>query len=109
MTQEGLIAGTPAYMSPEQARSSADLDTRSDIYSLGALAYFLLTSRPPFVRETAVQTLAAHLTDAVSPPANLRADLPADLQEVVLRCLVKAPALRYQSAGEVERALAERD
>lgn len=107
LTQVGLIAGTPDYMSPEQARGSADVDARSDIYSLGALAYFLLTGHPPFERETAVQTLAAHLADEVASPATLRADLPADLEGIVLRCLAKTPSLRYQSAGEVESALTE--
>src|SRR5262249_49166179 len=60
LTQEGAIPGTPAYMSPEQG-AGIDLDARSDLYSLGAVAYFLLTGRPPFARASAVQTLAAHL------------------------------------------------
>src|SRR5262249_34399823 len=59
LTLDGAIHGTPAYMSPEQAAGKGDLDARSDLYSLGAVAYFLLTGRPPFVRDSAVQTLAA--------------------------------------------------
>jgi eukaryotic-like serine/threonine-protein kinase len=105
LTRDGAIAGTPAYMSPEQAAGRADVDARSDLYSLGAVAYFLLTGRPPFVRPTAVQTLAAHLNEPVIPPDQLRADVPADLQAVVLRCLEKDPARRYPDAGELARAL----
>src|SRR5215831_5006090 len=56
LTLEGAIAGTPAYMSPEQAAGKSDLDGCSDIYSLGAVAYFLLTGEPPFVMQTAMQT-----------------------------------------------------
>jgi serine/threonine-protein kinase len=109
LTQEGAIAGTPAYMSPEQAAGKAELDGRSDIYSLGCVAYFLLTGRPPFVQETAVQTLAAHLGEAVTPLTSHRPDVPADLQDVVLRCLAKEPAQRFQSADELEHALARCD
>jgi serine/threonine-protein kinase len=106
LTREGAIAGTPAFMSPEQAAGRADLDGRSDLYSLGAVAYFLLTGRPPFERDTVVQTLAAHLGEAPLPPARHRPDVPDDLQAVVLRCLAKDPARRFPAAGELDRALA---
>jgi serine/threonine-protein kinase len=105
LTQEGAIAGTPAYMSPEQAAGQADLDGRSDLYSLGAVAYFLLTGQPPFVRNTAVQTLAAHLGEPVLAPDQHQPDVPADLQAVVLRCLEKEPARRFQDAARLEQAL----
>jgi serine/threonine-protein kinase len=91
LTQEGAIAGPPAYISPEQAAGKEDVDGRSDLYSLGAVAYFLLTGRPPFVRDGAVQTLAAHLGEPVVAPDRHRPDVPADLQAVVLRCLEKGP------------------
>jgi serine/threonine-protein kinase len=107
LTQEGAIAGTPAYMSPEQAAGRTDLDGRSDLYSLGAAAYFLLTGQPPFIRGTVVQTLAAHLGDAVVPPDRHRPDLPADLQAVLLRCLEKEPAQRFQDAQSLEQALGQ--
>src|SRR4029079_17260130 len=78
-----------------------------DLYSLGAVAYFLLTGRPPFERETVVQTLAAHLDEDVLAPDNHCGDVPGDLQAVVLRCLEKAPAQRFQSALEMEQGLAD--
>src|SRR5262249_30093119 len=84
----------------------ADLDGRSDLYSLGAVAYFLLTGQPPFVRKTAVQTLAAHLGEPVVAPDRLRADVPADVQAVLLRCLGKGPRRRVQDASHLEQALA---
>jgi serine/threonine-protein kinase len=106
LTRDGMIAGTPAYMSPEQAAGQADPDARSDIYSLGAVAYFLLTGEPPFARATAVQTLAAHLGETVAPPDLLRPDVPADLQAVVLRCLEKDPGRRFANADALDQALA---
>jgi serine/threonine-protein kinase len=93
-------------MSPEQADGKQDLDARSDIYSLGAVAYFLLTGQPPFVRPTPLQTLIAHLHDAAAPLDQLRPDVPADLQAVVLRCVEKAPAHRYADARSLDKALA---
>jgi serine/threonine-protein kinase len=106
LTRQGAIAGTPAFMSPEQAAGHADVDGRSDLYSLGAVAYYLLTGRPPFERQTVVQTLAAHLGEPPLPPDRHRPDVPADLQAVVLRCLEKDPARRFADAGELDRALA---
>jgi eukaryotic-like serine/threonine-protein kinase len=106
LTQEGTIAGTPAYMSPEQAGEQENLDARSDIYSLGALAYFLLTGQPPFVCSSAVRTLAAHLYETPAPLTQNRPDVPGDLEAVVLRCLAKHPADRFPDAESLEEALA---
>jgi serine/threonine-protein kinase len=106
LSQEGSIRGTPSYMSPEQAGGGLAIDPRTDIYSLGAVAYFLLTGRPPFVRETAMQTLAAHMHLTPAPPTALRPGLPDDLVAVVLRCLAKDPADRPPSAEALEEALA---
>jgi eukaryotic-like serine/threonine-protein kinase len=106
LTQEGALAGTPAYMSPEQADGKKDLDARSDIYSLGAVAYYLLTGQPPFVRPTPLQTLIAHACDLPIPPDQLRAGVPTDLQAVVLRCLEKDPAQRFPDTRSLVKALA---
>jgi eukaryotic-like serine/threonine-protein kinase len=93
-------------MAPEQASGSEPISAVSDIYSLGAVAYFLLTGMPPFLRATAMETLAAHMLDAVVPPDRIQPDVPADLQAIVLRCLSKDPDHRYQSADALNDALA---
>ena len=94
-------------MSPEQATGSRELDERSDIYSLGAVAYYLLTGRPPFEGEDGIAVLIAHARDPVVPPSRLRPGIPEDLERVVLRCLAKDPAERFPDAASLERALAE--
>jgi serine/threonine-protein kinase len=105
VTSPGLLTGTPAYMSPEQAGGDA-LDARSDIYSLGAVAYYLLAGEPPFVRRTSMQVLMAHVRDTPRPPAERRPDVPADLEAIVLRCLAKDPAARFSSIDSLDAALA---
>lgn len=106
LTQHGTVIGSPPYMSPEQAAGKSVLDARSDIYSLGAVAYFLLTGQAPFVRETAMMMLMAHAYEPVVPPIVLRPDVPDDLQAVVLRCLEKEPSQRFPDAHSLEQALA---
>jgi serine/threonine-protein kinase len=102
LTAEGAIFGTPAFMSPEQADGRDDLDARSDVYSLGCLAYFLLTGRPPFADRSPVKMLAAHLYETPELPAGV----PADLAAVVMRCLAKAPADRFPDVASLDAALA---
>jgi serine/threonine-protein kinase len=106
LTGLGTIAGTPAFMSPEQAAGNTDVDARSDIYSLGAVAYFLLTGQTPFVRSTAVQTMAAHLAEPLVGPRMLCPDIPDDLERVVLQCLAKEPQKRFPNMAAVENELA---
>jgi serine/threonine-protein kinase len=106
LTHHGTIIGSPPYMSPEQAAGKSELDPCSDIYSLGAVAYFLLTGQPPFVRETAMLMLMAHAYEPVVPPDKIRPDVPADLQAVVLRCLEKDPSRRFPDVHSLEQALA---
>jgi serine/threonine-protein kinase len=106
LTQDGAVAGTPEYMSPEQAEGIASLDGRSDIYSLGAVAYYLLSGRPPFQRETALQLLFAHIREPVEPIGEIRPEVPADLQNLVHRCLEKNREARYPDISALDQALA---
>src|SRR5262249_185735 len=96
LTHDGAISATPLFMSPEQARGLGDIDARSDIYSLGGVAYTLLTARPPFERVNAFEVMIAHARDEVVPPSRLQPDVPADLERVIFRCLAKDPADRFQ-------------
>ena len=106
LTQDGMVTGTPAYLSPEQADGRDDVDVRSDIYSLGAVAYFLLTGQPPFAGRSVMNTLAAHLYEKPEPFSVRRPDVPADLEAVVLRCLAKEPQARFPDVKSLDRALA---
>jgi eukaryotic-like serine/threonine-protein kinase len=102
---EGQILGTPLYMSPEQAMGARELDERSDIYSLGAVAYYLLTGRPPFDGGSALGVMIAHARDPVGAPSRGRADVPEDLERVVLRCLAKDPSERFPDAESLHGAM----
>jgi serine/threonine-protein kinase len=105
LTQDGTVAGTPAYLSPEQAGGEGTVDARSDIYSVGALAYSLLTGRPPFAGRTGMKLIAAHLYEAPEPLSRRRQDVPADLEAVILRCLAKEPNARFPDAESLNAAL----
>ena len=95
MTQAGMVVGTVAYMSPEQARG-LPTDKRSDIFSLGVVLYEMATGKLPFQGASALDTMHAIAFDATRPIATLRADLPYSLQRVIDRCLQKKPEDRYQ-------------
>ncbi|MBN1853531.1 MAG: protein kinase [Pirellulales bacterium] len=105
LTQEGAITGSPLYMSPEQASGEDDTDPRSDIYSLGAVMYFMLTGEPPFVRDRPMKVMIAHASEPVTPPREINPNIPPDLETIVLRCLQKDPADRFQTSGELADAL----
>ncbi len=107
LTQEGSITGSPLFMSPEQALGDSEPDARSDIYSLGAVAYYLLTGVPPFDGDKPIKVILAHAHEPVVPPSRLRAEVGDDLERVVLRCLAKNPADRYADALSLRQALAE--
>ncbi len=97
LTTVGIALGTPTYMAPEQAVADPLVDHRADIYAFGVLAYELLSGKPPFTGMTPQQVLAAHVTAAAKPIATHRS-LPTGLATLVMRCLEKKPADRWQSA-----------
>jgi urea transport system substrate-binding protein len=104
LTQTGVVAGTPLYMSPEQA-SDSPIDGRSDIYSLGATYFALLTGRPPYLGEAAPQIMFKHCTAPTPDPRELVAEIPQPCIDVLMRAMAKAPEDRFQSAEDMRQAL----
>jgi len=93
------VAGTPSYMSPEQALGrTGDIRERSDVYSLGATLYFLLTGRPPFDSSNAMKTCFAVVKEPLVPPSQLNANVKMELEQIVSRAMAKDPVRRYDSA-----------
>ena len=105
LTQAGLSLGTPAYMAPEQIAGDANVDHRADLYAWACMAYEILTGEPPFVRASTQRVLTAHLAETPTPLAERRADAPAPLARLVMRCLEKEPTARPATADEVLRDL----
>jgi len=103
-TSDGTIKGKIAYMSPEQA-SSAPLDRRSDVFSLGIILYEAVTMKRLFKARNDAATLYRVLECVVPPPTSMQPDLPSDLEAVIMKALAKDPEQRYSSAGELEQAL----
>ena len=105
LTTGGVTIGTPTYMAPEQAAADPNLDHRADIYALGVVAYEMLCGRPPFMAPTPQAMLAAHVTQNPDPVNAHRQTIPADISQIVMRCLEKHPADRWQSAAELGEKL----
>jgi serine/threonine-protein kinase len=105
MTSMGIALGTPAYMAPEQAAASPNIDARADLYALGVMAYELFAGRPPFAGRSPQATLAAHVSEAPEPIQKLRPSLPPALATLIMRCLEKNPADRPQHASEFVQQL----
>jgi serine/threonine-protein kinase len=101
LTSAGMAIGTPAYMAPEQVAADPHSDHRADIYAVGAMAYETLTGRPPFTGSTPQAVMAAQLTDTPHSLTRARPSVPRALEALVLRCLEKRPADRWQSAEEL--------
>ncbi len=105
LTETGLAIGTPAYMPPEQAAGTGQVDRRSDIYSLACVLYETLAGQPPFTGPTAQAIMARHSLDSVPRLKIVREAIPDDLESVIERALEKVPADRYQTAEQFASAL----
>jgi serine/threonine-protein kinase len=107
LTRTGEVFGSPIYMSPEQC-TGKELDTRSDIYALGCLMYETLAGTPPFVGQSFLETMNMHVSQKAKPIKSVAsdADVPPSLEQIVLRCMSKDPADRFQTAGEISDLLA---
>ncbi len=106
LTADGTITGSPLFMSPEQATGETNADVRSDIYALGAVAYFLLTGHPVFEETSPIKLILAHAQQVVVPPSHHQEGIPKALERIVLRCLAKSPDDRYQTVEELAGDLA---
>jgi len=106
LTQSGVIAGTPMFMAPEQARGEA-VDPRADLFSLGSVLYTLCTGRPPFRASTTMGVLKRVSEDAPQPIREVNPDVPGWLEAIVMKLLAKEPAQRFQTAAEVAELLGQ--
>jgi hypothetical protein len=108
LTKTGIAVGTPRYISPEAIRGAENIDARSDIYCLGAVAYFMITGRPLFDSTSRAELLIDHLKATPTRPSQV-SELPISpqLEDLVMKCLEKSPDDRVQTAGELEHALGE--
>ncbi|HET7501360.1 MAG TPA: serine/threonine-protein kinase [Kofleriaceae bacterium] len=103
-TRTGAVLGTPVYMSPEQCHGADKVDFRADIYSLGCVLFHLLTGRPPFDMPGMGAVISAHLREPAPAPSSLVPQLPPGIDEIVLRCLEKAPEARFATMIELQQA-----
>lgn len=101
LTTAGVALGTPTYMAPEQIAADPHIDHRADIYAIGVMAYEMLTGRPPLEGATPQAVLAAHISEVADPVAAHRDTVPPALDDLVMRCLAKKPADRWQRADEM--------
>jgi serine/threonine protein kinase len=105
MTQTSVVMGSPFYMSPEQLRSTRDVDLRSDVWALGVILYELIAGGPPFEGDTMPELVHRTVSEPPLPLRDVRPDAPEELEAVILKCLEKDPAARYQNVADLAAAL----
>jgi serine/threonine-protein kinase len=105
-TRTGMMMGTPVYMSPEQCRGAASIDSRSDIYALGCVLFTMVCGRPPFESETTGDLIIMHVRDAPPLASQFVPGLPPELDMFIARCLEKDPNRRFQTTAEMVQGLA---
>jgi len=105
LSKTGLAYGTPNYMSPEQIRGKKNIDHRIDIYALGCVFFELLTGKLPFDDEEMVQIFLKHLNETPPPPRKINPDIPEKAERIILKCIEKDPARRFQTCSELKTAI----
>ena len=106
LTKTGVVFGTPRYLAPETVYGTAGVGPRADIYAFGAVAYWMLTGRPPFTADSAVALMIDHVKTVPTRPSEIcEVPIPAELDDVVMKCLEKDPDDRFQSIADLEDAL----
>ncbi len=106
VTKSGMILGTPHYFAPESIDGADKMDGRADIYNVGGVAYWMLTGQPPFTRSSPIEVILDHVRTIASKPSEIaEVTIPAELDQVVMKCLEKDPGDRFQSPEELQDAL----
>ena len=105
LTQAGTILGSLKYIAPEQVKGSSVLDPRSDLYSLGVVLYAAAAGKPPFDCKSQFDMMLAHVSEPPKPPREVNAQVPEELERIILRAIAKDPAQRFQTADEFQAAL----
>jgi len=106
LTRPNDVMGSPHYMAPEQLRATCDADARADLWALGAVLHELIAGQPPFRGDSMLELCATVLTQPAPPLSSIRLGVPPGVEEAVLRCLEKDPAVRFANAAELARAIA---